>query len=145
MIDLENCRVGSLEETSSEQRIQVLERVVLDLMMEIEALRMAVIEISNPKSTCEEQTDVLERSPGGVSGKHTPYGKAYLETAWMTHWSADVTCGWDKLVELFYDSNDERNQGMQPMRELIMLRRLGYDASKIAEYCESARDAETCT
>jgi hypothetical protein len=47
MIDLKNCRAFTLEPGTPDQRLETLERIVLDLMTEIEALRTAMIALES--------------------------------------------------------------------------------------------------
>ena len=102
MIDLTNCRAFTAEPGTVENRVATLERIVLDVLMEIEALRTAMIAVASPQGPEAEDGHALNGAPAGVSGPHTVYGKTYLKTAWLTHWSAGPTCGQDKLLEQFY-------------------------------------------
>lgn len=136
MIDLKNNRAEAIDSTSSDERIANLERIVLDLMMEIEALRACLIKAS-PVTQTEASDDVLTPAPGGVDGEHTPYGEAYLKTAWLTHWAAGPSSGFDKLLDLFYLPSRYREQ--------LMLERLGYSQEQIQQFIESVHAAETCT
>jgi hypothetical protein len=142
MIDLENCRAFAAQAAAPDERLQVLERIVLDLMMEIEALRAAVVELSAwAGSACECRAPSV-----GVTGPHDAYGKAYLKTAWLSHWAAGPSSGADKILAQFY--GDERADGRHEAirwRELSMLRRLRYSAEQLKQYLASARAAETCT
>lgn len=146
MIDLDNFRAQSFKQVTSESRIQTLERIVLDLMMEIEALRMTVIKLTDKPPSEPESNNVLEEKHVGVSGDHSLYAQAYMETAWVTHWAAGPLSGWDKLIERFYH-NEAANYASRKMgyRELIMLRRLGYTPTQIDQYMDKAEAAETCT
>jgi len=137
MIDLKNNRAYTIDSTSSDERIANLEQIVLDLMMEIEALRACMIGVSSNSARAEASVDVLTPAPGGVDGEHTPYGEAYLKTAWLTHWAAGPTNGFDKLLDLFYLPSRHREQ--------LMLERLGYSQEQIQQFIESAFAAETCT
>jgi hypothetical protein len=121
-------------------RIAALERIVLDLMMEIEALRTALIEGTTGAQSARLDEDALVDDPHGVPGPHTVYGKAYLKTAWLTHWSAGASSGFDKLLAMFYP------RGVHPAwRECGILKRLGYSDEAIGRYRENASSAETCT
>ena len=137
MIDLKNARTFGPAAVSADQRIETLERIALDLMMEVESLRAAVLGLSrgHPADQTEE---ALAHDPGGVPGPHTEYGHAYLETAWRSHWSAGTSSGADKLLELFYPTGSD-------MREILFLRRLGYSEVQIRKYVESVHEAVTCT
>lgn len=144
MIDLKNCRANAFESRSPEQRLETLERIALDLMMEIEALRATVIELSTQVSLIPAGDDVLDDGPAGVPGQHAPYGKAYLETAWRSHCSAGASSGWDKILEQFYGNGwGEIAAGAKCWRELLILRRLGYSEAQLMQYVDSAQAAET--
>lgn len=134
MIDLTHVRLTAAEIESGE-RLATLERIVLDLMMEVETLRATVIELSRPHSS---NADVLDNDLATVRGPHSLYGLKYLNTALLTHSSAGMTSGQDKLLELFY-SNQHAD------RETLMLQRLGYTSEQIDAYRQQARNAETWT
>ncbi len=144
MIDIENLRAESIEPATAERRLEVLERIVLDLMMEIEALRAAIIATTASAMPQAGNENVLDDSPAGVDGTHTPYGQAYLETGWMTHWSAGPSSGMDKLLELFY-GHDRDHAHSGRWREILMLMRFGYNEEQIQKFISSAAGAETCT
>jgi hypothetical protein len=145
MIDLKNCRAFTLEPGTPDQRLETLERIVLDLMMEIEALRSAMIQ-RRSLDVAIDSDRVLDEPVAGVSPPHTAYGEAYLKTAWLSHWSAGPTCGLDKLIEQFYgDEYRGENWDAIRWREMLMLCRLGYSKQQRTQYLESARTAETCT
>jgi hypothetical protein len=146
VIDLTNCRALAPEPAPAEARLQTLERIVLDLMMEIEALRAAVIELSSRTGPVRESADAFDDGPAGVAGPHSAYGKAYLEAAWLSHWAAGPSSGDDKILEQFYDNQrDDSHREFKMWRELLMLRRLGYNEAQLRQYVENARAAETCT
>ena len=145
MFDLVHCRVHALD-SSANERLQTLERIVLDLMMEIEALRATVIELSSRIGPTHASDDALDDGPAGVSGPHTIYGRAYLETAWRSHLSAGPSCGWDKILEQFYgDECHGTAIDVEHWRELLMLRRLGYSEAQLTQYVQQAQAAEACT
>ena len=146
MIDLKNCRAFTAEPGTVEHRVATLERIVLDLIMEIEALRTTMIAIVSPQDPETVDDHVLDDSAPGVSGPHTVYGKAYLKTAWLTHWSAGPSCGHDKLLEQFYgDEYQGETWNPDRWREMLMLFRLGYNHQQRRQYVESAQAAEICT
>lgn len=146
MIDLAKGVAHSFEPLLVGTRLQTLERIVLDLMMEIEALRAAVIELSSRAGPVRENAEVLDDAPAGVTGPHTAYGTAYLQTAWLTHWAAGVSSGSDKLLERFYSQERDGDSLKRPSwRELLLLRRLGYNDAQLEQYVASAQAAETCT
>jgi len=134
MIDLTRVRLDSAESESGE-RLATLERIVLDLMMEVETLRATVIELSRPQSL---NTDVLDNEAGEVPGPHSLYGVKYLSTALLAHSSAGMTSGQEKVLQLFYSTRGAH-------RETLMLLRLGYTPEQIDIFRQNARDAETWT
>jgi hypothetical protein len=81
MIDLVNGRAFAFNPATPDERLDVVERIVLDLMMEIEALRAAVIELSAATGPLRGSEEARDEEPAGVAGPHHAYGKAYLETA----------------------------------------------------------------
>ncbi|MFM9965418.1 MAG: hypothetical protein ACKV2Q_29890 [Planctomycetaceae bacterium] len=121
-----------------------LRQIILALMLEIEALRTAVIRLSQRTGSGDDEPvneSVLDEARHGVSGEHSAYGAAYLDAAWLTHCAIGPTSGWDKLVELFFAGTESSEN----WRELLMLRRFGYSPEQIAQYQREARDAETFT
>lgn len=144
MIDLQALRAHSMEEVPTARQFETLERLVLDLMMEIEALRSFVIKLSTLVSDSPDSESALDESPASVSGSHSIYGRAYLEAAWLTHWSAGPSSGMDKLLELFY-GNTSPSQGAGRWREVAMLVRLGYTHDQIRQFIDAVTAAERCT
>jgi hypothetical protein len=120
-------------------RTTVLGQVVLDLLMEVEALRRAVQALSDRAGSVDAGEDVLGGPRHGLPGPHTPYAAAYADTAWLTHNALGPTSGWEKLLAEYY-SRDAVTPGW---RECLMLKRLGFSDAEIARYMESAREAET--
>jgi hypothetical protein len=128
-------------EGDPDTRAKMLGRVVLDLLMEVEALRRAVKDLSDRAGAADAGDDALSGPRHGVSSPRTAYAAAYLDTAWLTHWSAGPSGGWEKLLAEYY-SWDSR---LPEWRECLMLERLGFSQADISNYKESARQAETCT
>jgi hypothetical protein len=100
------------------RRVDALTRVVLDLLLEVEALR-------------EAQT------------ANRNYRDAYRATCLLTHNSAGPSSGWEKLIECYYPY-DKTADG-RVWRESIMMRRLGFTPAECSEYEKDAREAETYT
>jgi hypothetical protein len=113
---LENPKLASLAE------------IVMALMMEVEALREAIIEESRVK---------------GIAPKDSSYGKAYYQTALLTHNAMGPSDGWHKLARLFFSNNTTPN-GIA-LREALMLLRLGYSPEEIEEYAAKAEENEMLT
>jgi hypothetical protein len=116
-------------------------QAVLDLMMEVEALRRAVLAGAGQGKTAESDQDALAADDHGVPGPHTPYGKAYIGAAWLTHCAIGLSGGFDKLLDLYYP----RAEPGRAWRERLMLARLGYSKEAIAKFVESASEAEAYT
>ena len=66
MIDLKNCRAFALEPGTPDQRLETPERIVLDLMMEIEALRTAMIALESANDPGTQDDHVLDEPAAGV-------------------------------------------------------------------------------
>ncbi len=122
-------------------RAELLGQVVLDLLMEVEALRRAVKELSDRAGPADAGDNIHAGPRHAVPGPSTAYAAAYAETAWLTHCAAGPTDGWEKLLAEFY------SWGRVPSewRECLMLKRLGFSDADVAKYMESAREAETYT
>ena len=113
---------------SLERRIDILTTIVLDLMMEVEALREA-----------------------GAEG--SDYAHAYRKAGLLTHNAAGPCSGWDKLLWRFYPRDkpvnmlnavDHASQA-RSWRESLMMERLGFTAEEVAAYRLEAEEAETYT
>jgi hypothetical protein len=112
-------------------RTDTLVTAVLQLMMEVEALREALINLE-----------------GGRKGNGSVYGRAYRETAYLTHNSAGPTSGLAKLIAQFQPSDVEQHPGDPEPRawtETQMLRRLGFSEEDIGAYRKEALEAEMFT
>jgi hypothetical protein len=101
-----------------ERRLAILSKIVLDLMMELEALRETI-----------------------ASG--STYRDAYRKAALLTHNNAGPSDGWDKLLGLFY--RFEESSGDGPWRETTMMQRLGFTPTEIELYQQEAKEAELYT
>jgi hypothetical protein len=123
------------------RRTEVLGRIVLDLLMEVEALRKAVKELSDRTGAPDAGEDILGGPRHGVLGPRTAYAAAYADTAWLTHCAAGPTDGWEKLLAEYYSWDAEPSE----WRECLILKRLGFSDADIARFMESARQAETFT
>lgn len=146
MIDLVNCRAETIERGSADDRLQVLERIVVDLMMEIESLRAAMLAITTDQTAVPSGDHVLEVKAIEPDMPCTVYGQTYMETAWLSHWCAGPSSGRDKVLELFYgDGYCGQNRYDRSWREVQMLGRLGFSNDQLAVYRERALAAETCT
>jgi hypothetical protein len=116
-------------EVPPDPRTEALVAVVLDLLMEVEALRAVL----------------LASDDGGRN--RAAYRRAYQETAYLTHNACGPSSGIDKLLALFYPERVEEKRGheVRTWRECVMLRRLGFSEEEITRYKEAARQAEMFT
>jgi len=116
----------------TDQRIEALASMVFDLLMEVEALRAAQLTLG-----------------GGGHDSDSAYGRAYRETAYLTHNSCGPSSGFDKLLSRFYPPDFEKQTGTprreRTWRECLMLQRLGFSTEQIREYKEEAEEAELFT
>lgn len=110
----------------TDSKIQILVAMILDLLMEVEALRAALL-----------ATDA------GATGKDSAYGRVYRSTAYLTHNSCGTSAGLEKLLALFYPDKVQANR--RTWRESLMLRRIGFSEADIGTYKEEAEQAETFT
>jgi hypothetical protein len=110
------------------KKVEVLTELVLALLMEVEALRSALLEESQAR---------------GETLKNSSYGQAYRSTALLTHNAAGPSCGVEKLLERWVSSRRTRNS--IPLRETLMLMRLGYSQEEIEKYAEEAESYEMRT
>jgi len=125
-------------------RVQVLETLVLDLFMEVQALRESVIYL-------DQQTRGARASGAGGPGYQgkilswgkSAYQKAYLETAYLTHHNGGPSGGLDKLLSEFYPATTD-DMG-RTWRECLFLERLGISRAEIEEYKKAAEEAEMFT
>lgn len=77
------------------------------------------------------------------------YGRAYRDTAYLTHNSCGPSSGVEKLLALFY-LLAAGGQGMgrsdaRAWRESLMLRRIGFSEEEVSAYKREAEEAEIST
>ena len=125
-------------------RMEVLAALLMDLFVEMEALREAVMRLEGVSPDVRADTH-LEHGHSGLAlafGK-TVYQKAYLETAFETHNNSGPSGGLDKLLARFYPpAADEMGRAW---RECLLLARLGFSPSEIVAYKRAAEEAEMFT
>jgi len=92
---------------STDERLTLLQGVVVDLILEIQALRMVMAD-------------------AGPSLR-AAYAERYRKVAALSHNGASVTTGVEKMLMAFIDA-DGRGEG--ELREEPMLRRLGIDVDE---------------
>jgi hypothetical protein len=121
-------------------RVAILSQVVLDLLVEVEALRdaLARTRAGGAAQSVHGGYDFPCRDAELTEGK-AAYPAAYADTAYVAHNAAGPTSGVEKLLERFYPTS-----GAEP-RESIMLRRLGFTDAEIARFLAAAREAEAFT
>jgi hypothetical protein len=113
-------------------RIEVLVAMVFDLLMEVEALRA-----------------VVAASKLGAGGKDSDYGRAYQETAYLTHNACGPSSGLEKLLARFYPPQADEQapswRQRRSWRECLLMRQLGFTDDDVRAYQDSAEQAETLT
>jgi hypothetical protein len=114
----------------SAAEVRVLADLVLDLLIEVEALRCALL---------------LEAKAKGVAGKDTTYGRAYRSTALLSHDAAGPSGGLEKLLAVWLGDQADHSLNGFRLRELAMLRRLGYSEQELEEYARAAESYEMRT
>ncbi len=116
----------------------ILVSLILDLFMEVEALREALIKID---SRLHEPTAGDEFEAGSILrlAKST-YKRAYLDVAFETHNNEGEYGGLDKLLAKFYPSSAD-DLG-RTWRECLLLERLGFSPVEIDAYKTVAQAAE---
>jgi hypothetical protein len=118
--------------TERDPRVEVLAGMVLDLLLEVEALRK-----------------VVAASALGAGGKDSAYGRAYQETAYLTHNATGPSSGLEKLLALFYprlaQAEGQGGQERRTWRECLLMRRLGFPEEAVRVYKDAAEQAEVFT
>jgi hypothetical protein len=122
---------------SGNLQVNILVSLILDLFMEVEALREALIKIDS--SLLEPATDETEGGSILNLAKST-YQRAYLDAAYETHNNEGEYGGLDKLLARFYPSSAD-DLG-RTWRECLLLERLGFSPAEIDEYKTEAQVAE---
>lgn len=119
-------------ETPLEEHVRLLTLLVIELLREVEALREAQINESQAK---------------GIPPKNSYYGKAYKETALLTHNSAGPSGGIDKLLALWdgYSEQVPQSRYGSFLREILMLERLGFTEEEIKQYIRETEFLEQLT
>ena len=129
---------------SGNVQVNILVSLILDLFMEVEALREALIKIDDSvfePSACD-QLELKYQKSILTAGKST-YQRAYLDAAFETHNNQGAYGGLDKLLARFYPSSAD-DLG-RTWRECLLLERLGFSPAEIAEYKCVAQAAEMLT
>lgn len=125
-------------------RMEVLAALLMDLFVEVEALREVVMRLEGfPPDGRADINFGRGCSRLILAPRKTVYQKAYLETAFETHNNGGPSGGLDKLLARFYPP--EADQMGRAWRECLLLARLGFSPSEIAEYKRAAEEAEMFT
>ena len=122
---------------SGNLQVNILVSLILDLFMEVEALREALIKIDS--SLLEPTVDQTESGSILNLAKST-YQRAYLDAAFEMHNNEGEYGGLDKLLARFYPSSAD-DLG-RTWRECLLLARLGFSSAEIDEYKSVAQAAE---
>ncbi|PSB02293.1 hypothetical protein [Merismopedia glauca] len=134
-------------ESDQDTRLKVLITLVVDLFMEVEALRESLIELTEDRKGSQldtyDDSEYPDESISSISRGKSIYQKAYLNTAYLTHNSIGPSGGLDKLLAEFYPSSS--SQIRQTWRECLFLERLGFSEEEITKYKKLAELAETLT
>ncbi len=121
-------------EQRTDAQLEVLRELVIDLVMEVEALREALIR---------------EARRAGISPHATSYGQAYRDAALLTHDSRGFWLGEEKLLGVWHGWPDDRQRHHTPagwrMREGVLMRRLGYSEQEIEQYAEEVDSVHQLT
>jgi hypothetical protein len=110
--------------------------VLLDLLLEVEALRRTLLSLN----------------AGDPDGVRKAYGEAYLSAALLSHNGAGFCDGWEKLLWLFYPEDElggETPGRGRVWRARLMLERLlrpgDERREKIKRFIKEAEEAECCS
>src|SRR5687768_10658238 len=121
--------------------MEVLAALVMDLFVEMEALREAVMRLEGVSLDARAGSYLEHVHPALALAYVGPvYQKAYLVTAFDTHNNSGPSGGLDKLLARFYPpAADEAGRAW---RECLLLARLRLTPSEIAAYKRAAEEAE---
>jgi hypothetical protein len=124
----------------SAARVNALCQVVIDLLVEVEALREALLQLcpETQGSHVHKGYDIPCHDDTLTKGKGA-YQAAYVNAAYVRHNAAGPFGAIEKLLARFYavDGTVE----IEP-RELLMLRRLGFSEEEIVRFRAAVRKAE---
>lgn len=116
-------------------RIAVLSQLVVDLLVEVEALREAVIRLHPVDGGAPVHGGYDFPCDESLTEDKAAYPASYADAAFALHNAAGPSSGLEKLLGRFYPSN-----GATP-RESLMLRRLGYSDAGIARFVAAMEGA----
>lgn len=122
--------------------MEVLAALVMDLFVEMEALRENVMRLEGFPPRFAAGRGIRNWLSSLTVGRSL-YQKVYLETAFETQNNSGPSGGVDKLLARFYPpAADEMGR---TWRECLLLSRLGFSPSEIAEYKRAAEETEMFT
>lgn len=125
-------------------QLNILVSLILDLFMEVEAMREALIRIDSQmfEPAAGDEFELNYQQSILSFGKST-YQRAYLDAAFEVHNNEGQYGGLDKLLSRFYPTAADTHG--RSWRECLLLERLGFSPLEIAEYKIVAQDAEMLT
>jgi hypothetical protein len=123
-------------------RVEALVKLVLDLLMEVEALREGLVQACDETRGERAQYGYDCRCPGEFPEK-ARYQRAYLDTAYLIHNAAGPASGFEKLLARFYP--DDTTASGRRWREVLMLERLGFTKEEIERFKDAATEAKWFT
>lgn len=118
------------------ERIAVLTQIVIDLLVEVEALRETVLRLHPVDGGAPVHAGYDFPCDDSLTEDKAAYPAAYADAAFTLHNAAGPSSGVQKLLGRFYPEN-----GAAP-REALMLRRLGFTADEIARFRAATKSAE---
>lgn len=116
-------------------RIATLSQLVVDLLVEVEALREAVIRLHPVEGGAPVHRGYDFPCDESLTEDKAAYPAAYADAAFALHNAAGPSSGLEKLLGRFYPAS-----GATP-RESLMLRRLGYTDAEIASFVAATESA----
>ena len=120
----------------SAARLSVLSRLVVDLLVEVEALSgaLAASHAGAASGPTHQGYDTPCHDEALTDGEGA-YPGAYVDAAYVLHNAAGPTGGVEKLLARFYPD------GAAGPREALMLRRLGFSEAEIDRFVAAAEQA----
>jgi hypothetical protein len=124
----------------SAARVDALCRLVVDLVVEVEALREALLQLcpETRGNHVHKGYDVPCHDNALIDGK-SAYQAAYVNAAYVRHNAAGPFGSIEKLLARFYAVDGTVEIGP---RESVMLRRLGFSEEEIARFRAAVKRAE---
>ena len=135
-------RGGDRTDETLADRMSALRELVLDMVMEIEALRSYVVPIQKSEYYKDPDSGRLKARKAEVrqGGNLDSYRKSYWDTALLSH---DAHGDGNHLLRRFYP--DHTDADGRVWREALMQQRLGFTETQIAEFKQKARRYQVLT